>query len=67
MHKGAQLVCTAKYTATIKAVFNEVKKHEGFCIQSSDMLFVLDVDVGNDGFSGILLLACWPVACTSKV
>ena len=53
--------------ATVNALLNEVRSHEGLRVPRSDMPFTMDVDVGYDGYGGILCQDKWPVACTSKV
>ena len=61
--EGTQFVQTAKHTATVKAIFYEVRKHEGFHVPRSDMPFALVVNVKNYGFGGILLQDCYSIAC----
>ena len=40
--------------ATVNALLNEIRSHEGLRVPRSDMPFTMDVDVGYDGYGGLL-------------
>ena len=54
LREGVELKWTPTHTATVNALLNEIRSHEGLRVPRSDMPFTMDVDVGYDGYSGIL-------------
>ena len=65
--EGSELKWTPKYVATVSVLLNEVRSHEGLRVPRLDISFTMHVDVGYNGYSGILCQDKWPVACTLKV
>ena len=54
LREGVELKWTPTHTATVNALLNEIRSHEGLRVPRSDMPFTMDVDVGYDGYGGIL-------------
>ena len=70
LREGSDLRWTWRHDALVKRILDTVEAHEGLLIPKSDEPFVLEIDVGTDGYGGILLQekegSLLPIACTSK-
>lgn len=70
LREGSDLHWTWRHDALVKRILEMVEAHEGLLIPNADEPFVLEVDVGTDGYGGILLQerdgSLLPNACTSK-
>ena len=54
LREGAEVKWTLKNTATVNELLNQLRLHEGLRVPRSDMPFTMDVEVGYDGYGGIL-------------
>ena len=54
LREGVELKWIPTHMATVNALLNEIRSHEGLRVPRSDMPFTMDVDVGYDGYVEIL-------------